>query len=321
MPNADDAHLGAAAPGRHSVRMAVKTVASALGLVLFVVTAIFVLFSVLPSDPIRNALGVNASEDAIASLRRELGYDRPLPERYAQFIADTVRFNLGRSVHTRQPVRPMVMDAMGITVRNGAAALSVSVLLSLSLTAVAFLTGRKVERGIVLACRVFTSVPSMIVAIVVGVTVYWLLGGLGDGGLRASIGIVAALAAYPTCSLAEIGVSEASRVRHAGFVTAARSFGMNEPSVFVRCVLPVILTSWMGQVSNLAATIIVSSTVFEVVFSLPGLGSLLARAVTQNDLPVMQAVAIVTVLAFLFVDILFDRVLLPRVAVNVRGTA
>jgi peptide/nickel transport system permease protein len=296
-------------------------VAGALGLALVVLTVVFLLFSVLPSDPIRNALGVNASEDAVASLRRELGYDRPLPERYARFIADTARLDFGRSIDTRQAVRPMVTEAMGRTMLIGALALGVAILVSLTLTVVAFLAGRPVERGVVVVCRALTSVPSLIVAIFAGLAVYSLCGGFTGAGVRSSVGIVAALAVYPACSLAEIGVTEASRVRDASFAVAARSLGADEPIVLARCVLPVVLTSWLGQLSNLAATIVVSSTVFEVVFSQPGVGSLMARAVRQNDLPVMQAVALVSVLAFLMVDALFDRVLLPRVAVHVRSTA
>jgi len=320
MPNITEATPGAAGPSPGRVRVVIWATASALGLVLVVLTTVFLVFSVLPSDPIRNALGVNASEVAIAALRTELGYDRPLPERYARFIASAVQLDFGRSVHTRQPVRPMVIEAMGITARNGAIALGASVLVSFSLTAVAFLTNRRVERGIVFLCRVLTSVPSLIVAIVVGMMAYSLLGSFAEGGARATLGIIAAIAVYPICSLAEIGVSEAARVRHAGFVAASRCFGMSESSIFVRCVLPVVLTSWMGQLSNLAASIIVSSTVFEVVFSLPGLGNLLARAVVKNDLPVMQGIAVAIVLIFLGVDAIFDRVLLPRVAVNLKGT-
>jgi len=319
MPHTAEVTPGVASLSPRRVRAAIWASACVLGLILFVLTTVFLVFSVLPSDPIRNALGVNASEEAIASLRTELGYGRPLPERYVRFIASAVQLDFGRSVHTRQPVRPVVIEALGITARNGAIALGTSVLVSLSLTAVAFLTNRKVERGIVLLCRAFTSVPSLIVAIVVGMMAYSLLGSFAEGGARATLGIIAAIAVYPICSLAEIGVSEAARVRHAGFVAASRSFGMSEPSIFVRCVLPVVLTSWMGQVSNLAASIIVSSTIFEVVFSLPGLGNLLVRAVVQNDLPVMQGIAVVIVLTFLGIDAVFDRLLLPRVAVNLKG--
>ena len=303
---------------RPLVRRVVKptrSLAAGILLILVVLTIVFVAFSALGSDPIRNALGVNASEEAVSSLRHELGYDRPVFSRYLWFLADALRLDFGRSIQSRQPVRPMLLDALHVTLRNGVIALSVSVLVGLALTALAFFMGPKTERALVFACRLLTSIPSIVVAIVTGTVIYIVLGGFAGGTSLAIVGIVAAIAVYPTCSLGEIGVVEISRLQQATFVSAARGFGMGEPAILFRCVLPVILTSWMGQVSNLVASIAVSAAVFEVVFSLPGIGSLLARSVIQNDLPIMQGLAVVIVVLFLGVDAVFDRILLPRLGV------
>ncbi len=306
------------------VRSVVTRARSLVGaslLILVVLTIVFVAFNALGSDPVRNALGVNASESAVASLRHELGYDRPVLDRYLRFIVDAVRLDFGRSIHSRQPVRPMLLDALYLTLRNGLTALGVSVVVSLGLTALAFSTGPKVERAIVVACRVLTSVPSIVVAVVIGTVIYVALGGFAGSSGLAIAGVVAAIAVYPTCSLGEIGVVEVSRLRQATFVTAARAMGMSEPAILFRCIMPVILTSVMGHVSNIVASIAVVSAVFEVVFSLPGIGSLLARSITQNDLPIMQGVAVVIVILFLTIDAVFDRLLLPRLGVYVGRAA
>lgn len=306
-------------PGSSPLRRATKPLGglvSAVFLVLIVLSIVFAAFSALGSDPIRGALGVNASEEAVASLRQELGYDRPIGERYVRFLLDSVRLDFGRSIQTRQPVRPMLLEALYITLRNGVIALGVSVLVSIGLIAASFLAGQRTERAIVLACRAFTSVPSIVVAIASGTVIYTLLGGFGTGSAASIAGIVAALAVYPACSLAEIGVTEASRLQRSTFVAAARSLGMSEPSILLRCVFPVILTGWSGQISNLVASIAVMAAVFEVVFSTPGVGSLLARSVMNNDLPVMKGVAVTVVLLFLVVDAVFDRLLLPRLGVH-----
>lgn len=300
-----------AVPNRTMARL--QTSAATVALVLFLLTVVFVIFSALPSDPVRNALGTNASEEAVRMLRRDLGYDQPIGERYVRFLAGAVRLDFGRSIHSRREVRPMVVEALAITARNGAGALCASALMSIVLAVVARMS-MTAERGILFVCRLFTSIPSLIVAIAAGVAAYGLMGGFAGGDLRAMVGIVAALAVYPTCSLAEIAIGEARRVERCTFVTAARSFGMSEPMIFVRCILPAILTSWVGHVSNVAASIFVSSSVFDAVFSLPGIGHLLAQSVVQNDLPVVQGLIIVIIVGFLAVDALFDRVLLPRLA-------
>ncbi len=308
-------------PVKRCLLFGLRRAIPALGILLTVLTIVFVVFSVLPSDPVRNALGVNASEGAVTALRHELGYDRPLVERYVQFITDVARLDFGRSLHSRRQVRPMVFEALFITLRIGVLALLLSMLISLGLTALAQLTNRTIERGVVFTCRLLTSVPSLVMAITAGVLLLWFLGGFADAGLRATAGAVAAIAVYPTFSLTEIGVVASSRVQQASFVLAARSYGMSELAVFSRCIIPTVVTSWLGHVSNLAAMILVSSAVFEVVFSLPGLGDLLARSVIRNDLPVVQGVSVVIVVGFLAIDALFNQVLLPRFSVYSGGSA
>lgn len=292
-----------------------RSLAATVGLVLVLLTVVFGVFSVLPSDPVRNALGANASEDAVRTLRRSLGYDRPIGERYVRFLAGAVQLNFGQSIHSRREVGVMLLEGLEITARNGAGALCAGALASLALALVARLN-RAVEGGTLFLCRFLTSIPSLVVAVTTGVAAYGLLGGFGGGGTRATMGVVAALAAYPMCSLTEIAIREARQVERCTFVTTARCIGMSESTVFLRCILPAILTSWAGQVSNVAASIFVSASVFDAVFSLPGIGHLLVQSIVQNDLPVVQGLIIVIILGFLGIDALFGRLILPRLATH-----
>ncbi|HKX31642.1 MAG TPA: hypothetical protein VJ302_28395, partial [Blastocatellia bacterium] len=80
------AKSGSGHPAGRSIFDTARVVAKTLGLLLMVLTISFFVFSVLPSDPIRNALGFYASEERVTMMRRELGYDRPLAERYFRFV-------------------------------------------------------------------------------------------------------------------------------------------------------------------------------------------------------------------------------------------
>ncbi|MBI5769797.1 MAG: ABC transporter permease [Verrucomicrobia bacterium] len=299
-----------------------RSIATAATVVLVALTIVFLVFSVLPSDPVRNALGVNASVQAITELRHELGYDRPMIARYLDYLSRAVRLDFGKSINSRQDAASLVANSFFVTARNAAFALAASILASLLLTGVAQIGRSTFETLLLVGTRVLTSIPSLLLAIIVGLGIYISAGSFVDGGTSAVAGIITALAIYPTCSLTEIGLVESKRARAAPFVVAARAMGLGELMVFWRALRPVILTSWMGHFSNIAATIFVSSAVFEVVFSLPGIGSLLARAVVNNDLPVVQAAAVVLVVSFLAMDALFERLLLPRVAAHFKdGTA
>ncbi len=313
------AYRGSRHIGGWSIASVLRVVATGIGLFLFVSTVAFIVFSVLPTDPVRNALGMNASEEAVQSLRQQLGYDRPMAKRYVRFLVGSLQLDFGRSIHSRRPVGAMIVEGLATTGRNGAIGLCLAAFLSLMLVVVAW-SWRRIEHALVLLCRLLTSIPSLILAVTAGVVAYSMLGGFGTGGYREVVGVVTALAVYPTCSLAEIAIGESRRAERCSFVTAARSFGMSERAVFARCVLPAILTSWAGHVSNLAASIFVSSAVVDAVFSLPGIGHLLVQAVIHNDLPVVQGVIVVVIAGFLGVDLLFDRLVLPRLAVHVGST-
>lgn len=278
-----------------------------LAIAAVVMTIIFVVFAALPSDPIRNALGVNASEAAVEALRAELGYDDPLPVRYGRFMLDVVTLDFGRSLTTGEAVRPAVLRALGVTMIHGAAALTFSALLSLLITAVTFLLGRNAAVIATICCRVLTSMPAIVLAVAVGVILHAMLGDIRAAS-SFSVPAVIAIAIYPTCSLSEIGIDIASRRRASIAVLAGRSNGFAGSHLLAWIVIPAIRTAWVGQLSNLAASIFVSSAVFEAVFSIHGVGGLLVRAITRNDLPIMQGVAAVVILAFVLVDACFETI-------------
>src|SRR2546428_175673 len=96
------------------------------GLLAFALVLVFLLFSALPSDPARSMLGVNATEEAVATLRRELGLDRPLSQQFSLYVSNLVRLELGQSYVTRRPVAPDIRAAVGATLTYVALALFAS---------------------------------------------------------------------------------------------------------------------------------------------------------------------------------------------------
>ena len=71
---------------------------------------IFGFMAVLPGDPARVALGVNSSEAAVTQLRSEFGLDRPVLERYLDWIGGFLTFDLGLSWISRTPIAPLIGD-------------------------------------------------------------------------------------------------------------------------------------------------------------------------------------------------------------------
>jgi ABC-type dipeptide/oligopeptide/nickel transport system permease component len=292
-----------------------KTLLGFLSLFLVVLTITFGAFKAIPSDPVRNALGMNASEAAVDRLREHLGFNDPLGRQYLRFLGDTLRLEFGTSWRTGQQVTPMVSQALTTTLANALIAIFASAMISLILIWVAQ-RGSSMESRVLLVVRSLTSIPSLIVSIAIGLVILLGFGTLGGFRSGTSVGLIVALCIYPSCSLAEVGLLQAQIARRLTFVLVARSYGRSESTIFWRYVLRGILSAWLGQLSNIAGVILVASALMEAVYGFPGLGYLLSRSLAFGDLPVLQALVIVLVSGFLSLDLLFERILLPRVALH-----
>lgn len=292
------------------------------GLLLTAVLSIaFVIFSMLPTDPVRSALGINASEEAVQALRKELGYDQPRSAQYLHYLIRAARFDFGRSLSTGRPITTHLVPAMTETLSYVASALCLSALGSFILITLAHFGGRPIRLMIIWSVRLFTSIPSIVISIVMGVMVVVssMLRFLPSIEWESFFTAVIALSVYPLCSLTEIGNTEACRTERLSYVLAARAFGLSKIAVYTSYVLRSILVAWLGHLSNLVASLVVGSAVIETVFSLPGLGQLLVRAISVSDYPMLQGIIVVLVVLFIIVNALFDRWLLGSITSRPRG--
>jgi len=274
------------------------------GLVLAVLVIVFLIFSALPADPARLMLGPNATEQAVISLRQELGLDRPLATRFASYVADLARLELGTSFVTRRPVAPDVAVAAGATLTYVVWALLLALLYSLATSALAYFTGESVRRLVQAMNSVCTSIPSLIVALAVGLVIlgFNVLAFIGSGYKRSVVLAASALAVYPACTLSQILIEECVSVREKQYVVAARSAGFSETRVYWTVVFRNALLPWLAQLSNVAASLVAGSVIIEVVFSLPGLGRLILQSVLRADFPMVQGVVLVTSISFLVLN-------------------
>ncbi|MBM3275450.1 MAG: ABC transporter permease, partial [Candidatus Sericytochromatia bacterium] len=97
---------------------------------LNVTIAVFVLIRIVPGDPVRLMLGMEASEDAIQAAREQFGYDRPLVEQYVRFAGGALRGDLGQSLRFRRPVAELLMETLPATLELAAAAVGIALLLA-----------------------------------------------------------------------------------------------------------------------------------------------------------------------------------------------
>ncbi|MDO8212149.1 ABC transporter permease [Conexibacter sp. CPCC 206217] len=313
--------LTSAAAGRggrwsRRLRTAAGRLAGVVGVLLAVATLAFLIQQLMPGDPATLILNqssgsVSANPDpaALAALNAQYGFHDPLLSRYASFIGDVVRGDLGTSYQLHRPVTEIIFEQAGPTFVLTLAALVIGWILALALT---LATAR---RG-----RLRSSLGSGFEVLAVGLPQYWLgivllvvfaiqLQWFPVEGGEGLIGLVlpALTLGIPLAGfLGQVTRDTFAKVLDEPFVTSARARGMGDLEVRVRhvlrhAVLPAItLSGWA------LGTLFSSAVIVETVFSRRGLGQVIVTAVNARDLPVVTGVVLLVAFVYVIANLLVD---------------
>ncbi len=289
-------------------------------LVVFGVSLIVFVLTHLGGDPASLLLPPNANADEIAQFRHAMGFDRPLPVQYLDFLWRAVRGDFGRSFRYDEPALSLVLQRVQPTLALGGFALLLSVVVAVPLGIVA-----AVRRGSVwdtLSLVVALSGQALpvfwfgiLLIILFAVVLRWLPAS-GGGDLPHLILPGITLAAYSLAIISRLLRSSLLDVLGADYVRTARAKGLSERATLLghalkNAALPVVTVVGL-QVGSLLGGAVIT----EEVFAYPGMGRLAVQAIQGRDFSVIQAfvvlVALLIVLVNLVVDLLYGW-LDPRV--------
>ncbi len=295
-----------------------KRFAGFLVTVLAATLVVFVVLEVLPGDPARVVLGVEAQPESIKALRAEFGLDRPAAMRYLAWVGGLVRGDLGLSYTYRVPVAELVGERLAVTVPLALISTCLSGILALALGIYAAAhRGRPGDVGVMTVTQLGVAVPNFWFAILLILLFAVYLGWLPSGGFpgwRAGLGPAVKSLLLPSLSLAVVQAAVLARITRAAvieilgedFVRTARAKGNSRRRALWRHVLrnaliPVVTIMGLQFSALLAGTIIV-----ENVFYLPGLGRLVFQAITQHDLVVIKDVVLLLAVVVIAVNFAVD---------------
>ena len=310
-PAATPAAAPAASPW---LRFAARRLGQLLLSALVLVTASFLIIHLVPGDPVRAALGLNASPQLVDARRAQLGLNDPLWRQYAHYLGNLFTGKLGTSITSGLPVSQVISQRLPATLAlagySFAAAVAVAVPLGLTLGAVTR-GGRR--RGTELA---FTSVSILLATIpgfllsvglvyAFGVTLHWVPVA-GQSGFSSYILPVASMAAGPAVVLARILRVEVLSALRADYVRTARAKRLPDWRVYLVHVLPNALTATLTICGLLLAAMIAGTVLVENVFAWPGLGSTIVASIIAKDYPVVQGIVLVYGAGVLLINLIVD---------------
>lgn len=297
----------------------------------------------LAGDPTYLYVSERASAEEIAAARIALGFDRPLPEQYLNFVGGLLRGDLGTSLRSRQPAANMVLERLPATLELTIFALVLAISLAIPIGILsATKRGTPLDSGIMLFAMLGQSIPSFWLGIMlilfVGLTLRWLpisgyvpvLQPMLNGDFATAIDNLPNALRHlilPGITIATFSLSRNARlvrsamleVLNQDYVRTARAKGLSGRVVVFRhafrnALIPVVTILGL-EFGFLLSGVVVTETVF----SWPGVGRLVFNAITQRDIPVVQAAVVVFSLVFvvlnLIVDLLYAR-LDPRVRIG-----
>jgi ABC-type dipeptide/oligopeptide/nickel transport system permease component len=277
--------------------------------------------SIDPAQEVLASRGVpSASSAQINAVRHELGLDRSEVHQYLHWLTGAIRGNFGRSWINGEPVRSELATRIGPTLLlAGVAVLIVSVAAVVFGCVSALLAWRWPD----LTIRALTVLVAALPPFVLGIfLIHFVVIRFGIGAVITDGSLHDVL--LPAICVAAGSVAVPTRILRSSMVSAlredyaqmARARGGRPIHVVITHALPNSLVPFVNAIALSAPWMIGGTFVVEAVFSWPGVGALLVQSVEQRDIPVVQAIVLLTTAAYLVAGFLADtltRIVDPRI--------
>jgi len=285
---------------------------------LLVSVVVFSITSVLPGDAAQAALGQSATPEMIAALRAQMGLDAPAYLRYLHWLGGLLSGNPGQSLSNNTPVAQLIGLRLpkSLWLAGAAAALSVPIALSIGIVS-AMYRGSYLDRGLSLVTLGMVAVPEFLVAtvavLIFAVKLHWL-SALSYTPDTPGLGQFLRAYAMPVMTLSFVVVAQMARMTRAAvvdqvsrpYVEMAILKGASPARIVLRHALP----NAAGPIANAIALslsyLLGGAIIVETIFNFPGIASLMVDAVTNRDMPLLQACAMIFCCAYLALVLLAD---------------
>ena len=292
-------------------------IALGIGLLFIVSLVIFGATELLPGDLANELLGQSATPETLAALREQLGLNDPAPVRYWNWLTGALTGDFGVSLANGRPIADLIGARLGNTVFLALYAAAMSVPISLILGILAALWRNSIfDRTANAGALTAISFPEFFVAYIL---VLWLAQtGLFPSMVRinptATFGDRLYITFLPALTLMLVVTAHMMRMTRAAiinlmaspYIEMARLKGMSPLRIVLRHALPNALAPIINVIALNLAYLITGVVVVEVVFVYPGLGQLMVDAVSNRDIAVVQAVALIFAAAYVALNLLAD---------------
>ncbi|GIJ29865.1 ABC transporter permease [Micromonospora qiuiae] len=334
---------------RGPVRLVLERLGFLIAAMFGVVTLSFLLVSVTPGDPARLIAGPMASNSQVEAISQELGLDKPILERYVDYMGGLLRGDLGQSYYSKRPVTTEIFEKLPATLELIILAVLFAAVVGIAFGAIAaYFRGRAPDWISRLFTGVFQAIPDFFLGLLLIYVVFFLLGWApapaGQIGFTEStppkvtgfIPIDALIAGDPALAgsalqhlalpvltlglvyaayFAKTARATLGRALHSQQVFFARAMGLPERTV-LRYALVESRTTIVTYAGVIFASLLGGEAIVERVFAWDGLGAWALQGILRLDVPVVQGMVLIagaiTLITYTLLDIVVG-LLDPRI--------
>jgi len=306
---------------------------------IFVVTLNFILFRMMPGDPLTIvSKEIASTPEGRATLEKMYGLDKPLIQQYFDYLKSMITFDFGTSFNYKQPVTEVLFPKIKNSLILGFASVPLGILIGIVGGIIAAARrGKKLDMFITTSSMVIYSIPSFWLAMIFlsyfGVKLGWVpLNGMVTPGIdfTSNVAYLKDLFLHLAMPMLSYSITiygsyllimrgSMIDVFTEDYVLTARAKGLTERQVIRRHVMKNAMLPVTTMAITSIALMFTGAFSIEVLFSWPGMGRLMVDSVTRRDYPVMQAtnylIAVAVILANFVIDIIYSYID-PRVRIE-----
>lgn len=287
----------------------------------------FALPRLMPGDTVLMLVGMD--EDMVTKndyeyYREKTGANRPLAEQFHDYILGIATGNLGYSYHHKADIAELIARRLPATLQIAIPAVLISAVIALVLGCLMGMRkGRPIENLVTGAQIIFDAVPSFLLGLLLLAFFAFKLGWLPMGALNSIWVPESGLAAFgdrvkhlvlPVMTLVLGSVppkylmmcNTVARQKNEKYVLYARSLGLSDGKIVFGHILPNVCQPFLTMVGMNMGFIVSGSLVIETIFSIKGMGSLIAQGITTRDYPLLQGCLFVSALVIVITNLLID---------------
>jgi ABC-type dipeptide/oligopeptide/nickel transport system permease component len=279
--------------------------------VILVTIFVFLMLHFTPGDPAEVFLGDKRSTpELLASVREDMGLNRPLYVQYLDYMLNALRGDLGRSLQNNIPVTTQILTRLPWTIELAIIAMILSTIMGISLGMLAALKHNTLIDTVTMTLAlVGISMPvywsSILLIILFSVNLRWLPS-IGQGGFDRVILPAIALALVSAGSLARMVRSSMLEVLSQEYVLTARAKGLPQTVVILRHAMRNALIPVVTVLGLTFGNLLGGAVLTETIFARLGIGQMYVEAVLQKDFTLVQGTTLFIALVYVVINIIID---------------